>query len=87
MPAENRKFKETKQVFDRLVRASGSFKTAPSLIMTSGKPGDPGKLALFEARNSVVEFSEYVYDTCSAIIAPRRIAFLSCWAMSWRTSI
>src|ERR1039458_7358020 len=70
LPQTSPKYKETKKVYDRLIRASGSAKTPPKLLMTAGMPQgrDPGLLARYNGDS--VEFSEHVYDKCSTAKGP-----------------
>jgi tetratricopeptide (TPR) repeat protein len=70
VPLTSPKYKATKKVYDRLVRASGSAKPAPRLVMTAGMPEgrNPGLLALYNG--DTVQFSEHVYDKCVTPAGP-----------------
>ncbi len=57
-------------VYDKLSDSSGQIKDFPALVVSRGRPDDPGALAYYE-NGGAIHFSEHLYDLCSKIAGAR----------------
>jgi hypothetical protein len=51
------------EVYDKLTDSSGAITTFPRLVVTPGRPGNPGDLAFYQ-HGGAITISEHLYDLC-----------------------